>query len=164
MTIGKAGSGQNLGFFLKKIFTFHSQPLNHQKKSYRLPRYDYLEIRAPSNIINNYNMATDSPAHKSSRKRKAGKIFLSVVIPIVVIRLILPYVVLHFANKSLAGMNGYYGHIKDIDLAIIGGAYKIDSIYINKADTLTGKQTPFFASSEIDLSVEWATSFTATSR
>jgi hypothetical protein len=61
---------------------------------------------------------------------------------------------LHFANKSLAGMNGYYGHIKDIDLAIIRGAYKINSIYISKADTLTGKQTPFFASSEIDLSVE----------
>ena len=56
-------------------------------------------------------MATDSPVHKSSRKRKAGKIFLAVVILIVVIRLILPYIVLHFANKSLAGMNGYYGLI-----------------------------------------------------
>jgi hypothetical protein len=164
MTIGKAGSGQNLGFFSKKDFHFPFTTLKSSKKSYRLLRYDCLEIPAPSNIINNYNMATDSPAHKSSRKRKAGKIFLAVVILIVVIRLILPYVVLHFANKSLAGMNGYYGHIKDIDLAIIRGAYKIDSIYINKADTLTGKQTPFFASSEIDLSVEWATSFTATSR
>ncbi|WP_229208744.1 DUF748 domain-containing protein [Dyadobacter luticola] len=56
-------------------------------------------------------------------------------------------------------MNGYYGHIEDIDLAIIRGAYKIDSIYLNKSDTITGKQTPFFASSEIDLSVEWKALF-----
>ncbi|MCE6990980.1 DUF748 domain-containing protein [Dyadobacter sp. CY323] len=116
--------------------------------------YIFLHIQISSSN-NNYNMATDSPAHKTSRKRKAGKIFLGVIILIVVIRLILPYVVLHFANKSLAGMSGYYGHIEDIDLAIIQGAYKIDSIYINKADTVTGKQTPFFSSSEIDLSVEW---------
>lgn len=164
MTTGKAGSGQKPGFFSKKDFHFPFTTLKSSKKSYRQLGYDYLEIRAPSNIINNYNMATDSPAHKSSRKRKAGKIFLFVVIPIVVIRLILAYVVLHLSNKSLAGMNGYDGHIKDNDLAIICRAYKIDSMYINKADTLTGKQTPFYVSSEIDLSVEWATSFTATSR
>ena len=70
-------------------------------------------------------MATDSPAHKSSGKRKAGKIFLAVVILIVVIRLILPYVLLHSVNKSSAGMNGCYGHIKNIGLAIISGDYKI---------------------------------------
>ena len=93
--------------------------------------------------------------HRKSRKKTIGKILIGLVILIVVIRLILPYVVLHFANKSLANINGYYGHIEDIDLAIIRGAYKIDSIYLNKADTITGKQTPFFASSEIDLSVEW---------
>ena len=52
-------------------------------------------------------------------------------------------------------MNGYYGHVKDIDLAIIRGAYQVDSIYLNKKDSITNKQTPFFASSLIDLSVEW---------
>lgn len=72
-----------------------------------------------------------------------------------VIRLILPYVVLHYANKTLATMNGYYGHIDDIDLALIRGAYKIDSIYINKKDTLTAKESPFFSASTIELSVEW---------
>jgi len=52
-------------------------------------------------------------------------------------------------------MKGYYGHVQDINLAIIRGAYQIDSIYLNKKDTVTNKQTPFFASSLIDLSVEW---------
>jgi hypothetical protein len=92
---------------------------------------------------------------RRSKKRRIATFFLALVALIVVIRLILPYVVLHFANKSLANMNGYYGHIEDIDLAILRGAYKIDSIYLNKADTITGQQTPFFASSVIDLSVEW---------
>jgi len=56
-------------------------------------------------------------------------------------------------------MKGYYGHVNDIDLAIIRGAYKIDSIYLDKKDTITSKQTPFFASSAIDLSVEWKALF-----
>jgi hypothetical protein len=95
-----------------------------------------------------------------SKKRRTVKILIGILIALVVIRLILPYVVLHFANRSLADMNGYYGHIKDIDLAIIRGAYKLDSIYINKTDgraenSATSKQTPFFASGEVDLSVEW---------
>lgn len=90
-----------------------------------------------------------------SKKRRTAKILIGILGAIVVIRLILPYVVLYFANRSLANMNGYYGHIHDIDLAIIRGAYKIDSIYINKKDTVTSKQTPFFASKVIDLSVEW---------
>jgi hypothetical protein len=104
-------------------------------------------------------MTTEPAFHKRSKKRRIGIFLISLVVLIVMIRLILPYVVLHFANKSLANMNGYYGHIDDIDLAIIRGAYQIDSIYINKTDSLTDKQTPFFASSEIDLSVEWKALF-----
>nr|WP_295928850.1 DUF748 domain-containing protein [uncultured Dyadobacter sp.] len=94
-----------------------------------------------------------------SRKRRTAKILIAVLVLIVTVRLILPYVILHFANRSLENMNGYYGHINDIDLAIIRGAYKIDSIYINKEDTVTHKQTPFFASRVIDLSVEWKALF-----
>lgn len=78
---------------------------------------------------------------------------------IVIARLVLPYVVLHLVNKNLATMKGYYGHVKDIDLAIIRGAYKVDSIYLDKKDTVTNKQTPFFAASIIDLSVEWKALF-----
>lgn len=56
-------------------------------------------------------------------------------------------------------MDGYYGHIEDIDLALIRGAYKIDSVYLNKADTITGNQTPFFSAGLIDLSIEWKALF-----
>lgn len=94
-----------------------------------------------------------------SKKRRWTKITLIVVAVIIVIRLILPFVVLHYANKTLAEMKGYYGHIEDIDLAIIRGAYKIDSVYLNKVDSASGKQTPFFSASLIDLSIEWKALF-----
>ncbi len=99
------------------------------------------------------------PSKKITRKQKSLIILCSVVAFVVVVRLILPYVVLHYANKTLAEMKGYYGHIRDIDLAIIRGAYKIDSIYINKLDSVSNKQTPFFGAKEIDLSVEWKALF-----
>jgi hypothetical protein len=86
---------------------------------------------------------------------KVGRYILGLVALVVVIRLVLPYVVLHYANKSLANINGYYGHIEDIDLAIIRGAYQIDSIYLNKTDSVSGAQTPFFSAGTIDLSLEW---------
>lgn len=91
--------------------------------------------------------------------KKPVKTTLIILAVLLVIRLILPYVVLHYANKSLATMNGYYGHIKDIDLALIRGAYKIDSIYLNKVDTVTKKQTEFFSAEMIDLSIEWKALF-----
>ncbi|HEX6892787.1 MAG TPA: DUF748 domain-containing protein [Chryseolinea sp.] len=87
------------------------------------------------------------------------KILLGVLILLVVFRLILPYVVLRYANKTLAEMDGYYGHVEDIDIALIRGAYQIDSIYINKVDSTTKKQTPFFSAAEIDLSIEWKALF-----
>ena len=96
---------------------------------------------------------------KPGNKRKVVKIVLILAAVLVIMRLILPYVVLHYANKTLATMNGYYGHINDIDLALIRGAYKIDSVYLNKRDSVTEKQTPFFGAKLIDLSVEWKALF-----
>jgi hypothetical protein len=90
---------------------------------------------------------------------KPLKIALIVVVLLICIRLVLPYVLLHFANKNLASIPGYYGHIEDIDLALIRGAYRIDSIYLNKQDSITKKQTRFFSASAIDLSIEWRALF-----
>jgi hypothetical protein len=92
---------------------------------------------------------------RSNRKTRLRNILLIIVGLLIVARLALPYIVLHYANKTLAEMHGYYGHIEDIDLALIRGAYKIDSVYLNKSDTITGVQTPFFSAGLIDLSIEW---------
>jgi hypothetical protein len=91
--------------------------------------------------------------------KKGVKILIAIIGILIIARIILPYVVLKFANKRLANIDGYYGHIQDIDIALIRGAYRIDSIYINKYDSGTQKQTPFFSSRAIDLSVEWRALF-----
>lgn len=91
-------------------------------------------------------------------KRKY-KIFIGIAILLITLRLILPYVVLHFANKTLANIKGYYGHIDDIDLALFRGAYIINHIYLNKTDSVSKIQTDFFRAKNIDLSVEWASIF-----
>lgn len=97
--------------------------------------------------------------HGRSVKKTGWKIFLAIVLFLLIARLILPYVVLRFANKTLAGMHGYYGHVEDIDIALIRGAYQLNNLYINKIDSVTQKQTTFFKSETIDLSLEWRALF-----
>lgn len=89
------------------------------------------------------------------KRKRFLTITLAILVVLIAIRLALPFIVLHYANKKLANMDGYYGRIKDIDLALIRGAYKIDSIYLTKVDSVTRKQTPFFSASLVDLSIEW---------
>ena len=91
--------------------------------------------------------------------KKKYKILIGVAVLLITIRLILPYVVLHYVNKTLANMKGYYGHIDDINLSIYRGAYIINHIYLNKVDSVSKKQTDFFKSRDIDLSLEWGALF-----
>ncbi|MBC7774953.1 MAG: hypothetical protein H7246_05890, partial [Phycisphaerae bacterium] len=42
---------------------------------------------------------------------KKAKILLGLIIFIVALRIALPYILLHYANKTLAEVNGYYGHV-----------------------------------------------------
>src|SRR5687768_7215885 len=99
----------------------------------------------------------------SAAKREKRNHLLTIAIGIIVIvlafRLILPYWVLDFVNKRLADIRGYYGQVEDIDIALFRGAYVVDGIYINKLDTATQKQTPFFSSPIVDISIEWKSLF-----
>ena len=96
---------------------------------------------------------------KHSRKRKIVIVTLAILALVVAVRLALPYVILHYANKTLEEMDGYRGHIQDIDLAIFRGAYKIDSIYLHQVDSASGDETPFLSASMVDLSLEWRSLF-----
>ena len=87
------------------------------------------------------------------------KIVISIVAVLIVVRIILPHVVLHYSNKTLSTLDGYYGHINDIDLHIYRGAYVIKDIYIDKIDSISKQRVPFLSSKSIDLSVEWKSLF-----
>ena len=82
-----------------------------------------------------------------------------VIICLIIIRLLLPSVILYYANKSLTKLDSYYGHIDDIGLSIYRGAYQINGMYLNKVDTVTQKQTDFFEVKSVDLSLQWKSLF-----
>jgi hypothetical protein len=54
--------------------------------------------------------------HRKSRNR-LWKIILITILILVIIRLILPYIILSYANKTLANLDEYTGHIEDIDIS-----------------------------------------------
>ncbi len=94
-----------------------------------------------------------------NKNRTTWKIVIAVLAVLIVIRIILPYVVLHYSNKTLASLDGYCGHIDDVDLHIYRGAYIIKDIYIDKIDSTSNQHVPFLSSKAIDLSVEWKSLF-----
>lgn len=96
---------------------------------------------------------------KQVKRKKRWRIVLIVVAALVILRIILPYVLLRVANDRLKHTKGYYGHIADLDLAIIRGAYQLEGFYLDKQDTVTEKRTKFLSAGLIDLSVEWKALF-----
>ena len=89
--------------------------------------------------------------------RRTTKIIIAVVALLVIARLLLPYFVLRYVNKSLADMDGYTGHVDDIDIQLIRGAYQLNDLRIRKVN---GKiKEPFLYIPKTDLSVEWKSLF-----
>ena len=93
------------------------------------------------------------------RFARIHKILIIIIVVLVVLRILLPYILLNYCNKSLSELKGYYGHIQDIDVSLYRGAYQINNMYLNKVDDATHKQTNFFNVNNIDLSVEWRALF-----
>ncbi len=86
--------------------------------------------------------------------KKSVKILLGIVVVLLIARLLLPYFVLRYVNKVLANMDGYTGHVSDVDIALYRGAYQIDDINIRKVN---GKvEEPFLLIPKMDLSVQWS--------
>jgi hypothetical protein len=92
-----------------------------------------------------------------TRKRKIVVGLLAVGFLLVAARIALPFVVEDFANRKLAALDSYDGHVGDIDIHLWRGAYSIDDIEIVK--TGASRPVPFFRSDRVDLSVEWRSLF-----
>ena len=93
--------------------------------------------------------------HKNRKVYKKKRYTLPIIIIAVLIlfRLLLPYIVKEYVNGVLEDIPGYYGQVKDIDIALIRGAYVIDSLYLN---TVEGQsQIPLINLGVTDISVEW---------
>ena len=103
--------------------------------------------------------ATPLTSSTASRRLKRRRIWLAILGTLILVRVALPYVLLHFANDRLANMKGYTGHIQDLDLALYRGAYRIKQFHLDKVDSVSRDPTPFIGAELIDLSVEWAALF-----
>ncbi|WP_045467057.1 DUF748 domain-containing protein [Sporocytophaga myxococcoides] len=85
---------------------------------------------------------------------KIGVILLGIL---VAFRLALPYIVLKYVNNTLSELNGYKGHVENIDIHLIRGAYTIHHLNIEKTE---GKSyVPFFLAKKTDLSIQWKALF-----
>lgn len=91
------------------------------------------------------------------RLKRMGKRFWItmgvIAILLIGIRIAMPYVILKVVNKQLANLDGYTGHVEDIDLNLYRGAYVINDLTIKKVEDSV--PVPFVDLRELDISVEW---------
>ncbi|WXL27846.1 DUF748 domain-containing protein [Ectopseudomonas mendocina] len=80
--------------------------------------------------------------------------FITVLLlTLITLHIALPGLIRDYLNKQLANMGDYRGHIRDIDLALWRGAYRINDLSIDK---INGKvPAPLLSVPVIDLSVSW---------
>ncbi|CAN5249387.1 DUF748 domain-containing protein [soil metagenome] len=92
-----------------------------------------------------------------ARLKRMGKRFwisMAVIVVIIIgIRIALPYVLLKVVNDKLANLEGYTGHVEDIDLNLYRGAYVIQGLTIKLVEDSV--PVPFVDLREMDISVEW---------
>ena len=91
---------------------------------------------------------------KKHRKRKA---LLVVAALLIIFRLFLPTLVKNYLNNVLVELPGYTGAVKEVDIALIRGAYVIKGLHLSVVDA--GTEIPFINLPEADISVEWKSLF-----
>ncbi len=92
------------------------------------------------------------------KTRKTLVIILgSLLVLLIAVRIALPYILLRLVNKELQHIPGYTGHVEDIDVALIRGAYKIKKIKLEKTGGMV--PVPFFSAPLVDLSLQWEALF-----
>jgi hypothetical protein len=107
------------------------------------------------------NASKKQHAAKGSKKGQKKKILLIIIFSIALIliafRLALPSILCKVVNQKLTEIEGYEGHVNDIDVWLIRGAYAIKGIELNKTG---GKiPVPFFSADVADISIEWRALF-----
>jgi hypothetical protein len=84
---------------------------------------------------------------------RSGRSLLAIALLLVAARVALPFAVEHYLNRRLARLEGYRGHVEDVDIALLRGAYRLEGLVIHK--TGDDVPVPFFRAPAIDISVEW---------
>jgi hypothetical protein len=80
-----------------------------------------------------------------------------IILVIIVLRLALPGIVKNYVNKKINELPGYTGHVNDIDIHLLRGAYVIKGLLLKKKSDPA--KYPFLQISRADLSLEWSALF-----
>ena len=80
-----------------------------------------------------------------------------IVLSVIVLRLALPGIVKNYVNKKLNELPGYTGHVDDIDIHLLRGAYVIQGLLLKKKTD--PEQYPFLKIKQTDLALEWGALF-----
>ncbi len=89
--------------------------------------------------------------------KKKWKILLLIVFLLIVARLLLPYFLEKYVNKTLNDIPGYVGHVEDVDVALIRGAYVIEGLKLDKENATL--EAPLVDFPKADISIEWKSLF-----
>jgi len=94
------------------------------------------------------------PRKKRRRWRRIGGVGLLVIIALLVIgRLMLPWALRSYVNRTLDQNPLYDGKIGDIDVHLWRGAYSIQDVRLVK--TTGNVPVPLFSTKRLDLAIEW---------
>ena len=85
------------------------------------------------------------------------KILIGILLLLIAVRIALPTIVKNYLNKTLENIEGYTGHVEDVDIALYRGAYRIDGLVLKSTEQDSDR--PFFSSEGIDLSLSWSAIF-----
>src|SRR5665213_4623748 len=80
-------------------------------------------------------MTKSTHAGKKTRSKKRKILFIilgSLLIILIALRIALPYILLKVVNRELTRVKGYSGHVNDIDVALIRGAYTLKQTKLDK--------------------------------
>ncbi|MBS7563734.1 DUF748 domain-containing protein [Mucilaginibacter sp. Bleaf8] len=89
--------------------------------------------------------------------RKRYWIIIGFVLLVIIVRLALPSIVKSYVNRKLNNLPGYTGHVDDIDIHLIRGAYAIDGLVLKK--NTDAAKYPTLQIRHTDLSIEWKSLF-----
>ena len=88
--------------------------------------------------------------------RRSQRIVVALLITsavLIAVRAALPFAVKSYVNTELADMGEYSGHVQDVDLALLRGAYLLKGVTVVKPSAANAD--PFLVLDEMDISLQW---------
>lgn len=99
----------------------------------------------------------DSQIRNNKFLKKRYLVPLAILVILIIGRILLPYILKNYVNKTLNNIPGYMGYVEDIDVALYRGAYVLDNLTLRKRGSQS--DSPLLDFEKSDISIEWKSLF-----